>query len=80
MKSTHTLAAVALMAQGCTSETEVDGVDVPCIGAFDDGDPRYAYSTNGWNVAMAVVFFELVIPPIVVIANKSKCPVRKVHP
>ena len=72
--------ALVLMAQGCTSETEVDGVTVPCIGAFDDGDPRYVYSTNGWNVAMAVVFFELIAPPIVVIVSGSKCAVRKAAP
>lgn len=76
----HALLAIALMAQGCNSATKVDGVAVPCIGAFDDGDPSYVYSTNGWNVAMAVVFFQLVIPPIVVIANETKCAVRKATP
>lgn len=69
------IAAVALLMTlvGCTSRTELG----ECIGAFDDGDPGLVYSTNGWNVAMGVIFFELVVPPIVVLANETKCPVRR---
>jgi hypothetical protein len=49
----------------------------PCIGAFSDPDPQLVYETNGWNIAMGVIFFEMVVLPIVVIANETKCPVRR---
>lgn len=62
---------------GCNDGKTIDGKYVECIGAFDDPDPEYVYSTDGWNIAMAIIFFEIIVPPIVVIANKTKCPTRK---
>jgi hypothetical protein len=61
---------------GCTSKTEYG----PCIGAFDDPDPALRYRTEGWNIAMAVIFVEMVVPPIIVIANETRCPVGRRAP
>ena len=68
------IAALALIAlAGCTSQTAYG----TCIGAFDEGDPKLVYKTNVWNVAMGVIFFEFIIPPVIVIADETKCPVGR---
>ncbi len=65
--------ATALMVTGCTERTQYG----ECIGAFDDGDPALVYKTDGWNVAMAVVFVELIVPPIVVVVGETRCPIAR---
>lgn len=66
------LAAVLLLLAlvGCTSRTEYG----ECVGAFDERDPHLIYKVSGWNIAMAVLFWELVAPPIVVIVDETLCP------
>jgi uncharacterized lipoprotein len=63
------LLALALLA-GCTSKTEYG----QCIGAFDDKRPELHYKLSGWNVAMAVIFSETIVVPIVVVADETLCP------
>lgn len=63
------LLAVALMV-GCTSKNEYGD----CIGAFDDKKPGVEYKLSIWNTFLAVVFVETVVVPIVVVANKTRCP------
>ncbi len=65
------LASLALCVSGCTSKTDFG----PCIGAFDDKDPSLIYKANGWNIAMGVVFVELIVPPIIVIVDETLCPI-----
>ncbi len=73
----RTLAIVMLLAAaGCTSSTEYGR----CIGAFDDKDPALTYKVSGWNVAMGVVFAELIVPPIVVLVDETLCPVGRKAP
>lgn len=67
------VAAILLALAGCTSETGFG----PCIGAFDDRDPALIYKVSGWNVAMGIVFFELVFPPVIVVADETLCPVGR---
>ena len=62
---------------GCTSEVSIDGQKVPCIGAWDDEDPNYVYKAKGMNIAMAIIFFKLIVPPVVVLVDETLCPVRK---
>jgi len=66
-----TLMIVALT--GCTSATQFG----PCVGAFDEKKPDLEYKVSGWNLAMALIFFELVAPPIQVVVDETFCPVGK---
>jgi hypothetical protein len=68
------LAALLLAALvGCTSSTEYG----QCVGAFDEKDPKLTYKVSAVNVAMAVIFFSLVAPPIFVIVDETFCPVGR---
>ncbi len=64
-------ALVVVCATGCTNHTEYG----PCIGAFDAQDPNLRYSANGINIAIGIIFFELIAPPVVVITSETLCPV-----
>lgn len=66
------LAALLLLA-ACTSSTPYG----PCIGAFDEPDPKLIYKTSGWNIAMGIIFFEMIVPPIIVVADEIRCPIAR---
>jgi hypothetical protein len=70
MRKLFTVLVIGLLLSGCTSSTRYGS----CIGVFDDRDPKLTYSTSGWNVGIAILFFGLIIPPAVVIANETLCP------
>lgn len=70
MKILLTSIALLLMVS-CTSRTDFG----PCVGAFDDKDPTKIYKVNAWNVGMAILFFELVLPPVFVITDETFCPI-----
>lgn len=61
----------SLILCGCTSSTTYG----ECVGITDDGMPDRVYKTSTWNVAMAIIFSELIIVPIVVVATELKCPI-----
>jgi hypothetical protein len=63
----------AVFATGCTERTEFGR----CIGVAGDKDPELAYDVSGWNIAMAVIFSETIVVPIVVLANETSCPVAR---
>ena len=66
------LIIAALAFVGCTSKTEHG----ECIGAFDDKKPNLEYKVSKWNVFVGAAFFEMLfIPPILVVANQTLCPV-----
>lgn len=65
------LALIVLLSLGCTNETKHG----PCIGIFDEKDPKKIYKLSGWNIAVAVIFAELVVPPIIVAVDETFCPV-----
>lgn len=56
---------------GCTSSTQYG----PCIGAFDDKNPHLEYKASAWNIGMAIIFVELILPPTFVVVDETQCPV-----
>lgn len=64
-----TIALVLLSA--CTSKTEFG----PCVGVTDDKDPKLTYKVSVWNAALGVIFSEMILPPILVLANETYCPI-----
>lgn len=71
MKKLFAILAIFMTLTACTEKTGFG----PCIGAFDEKDPKKEYHVSGWNVAMGVIFWELLVPPIVVVINETHCPV-----
>ncbi len=69
----NAIAALALVAlAGCASETPVG----KCVGIIEERDPRLEYKLSVRNVVVGIVFFELIIPPVVVLSDQLYCPVR----
>ena len=64
------IAALGLLF-GCTSHTEFG----PCIGAFDDKNPKLEYKVSAWNLFIGILFIELIAPPIFVIVDETLCPI-----
>ena len=46
----------------------------PCIGVFDDKDPRFKYQDSVRNVVAAVIGSETIIVPVWVVLRGSQCP------
>lgn len=64
------IGTVILSSVGCTAPTkEVNGVTYQDYGLFnpDDRNPKVRYEPNWANIIIAVVFFELIIPPLYVL-------------
>lgn len=71
------LALLLLFATACVSSTEYGA----CVGLNGGEDSTLVYHGSARNIVVAVVFSELVIPPVVVALKEYKCPVaRKAHP
>lgn len=79
IKANYALLAAALltMMQACTSSVPINGREVPCIGAFEEPDPRYVYKANVKNIVLAIIFVEMVIPTVVIILDETRCPVSE---
>ena len=74
MKKLLLIALAAMFLAGCTTRTEYGS----CVGIHpDDHDPALRYKLDAWNLAMAVIFVETVVVPIVVIVDETYCPVGK---
>lgn len=71
MKKLITILAVAISLTACTSKTEFG----ECVGVLQDKKPDLEYKLSIWNTAMAIIFSETIIVPVVVIANEYSCPV-----
>lgn len=67
------LFAFLLLISGCTTSTEYG----PCIGAFDDRNPKLEYKVSILNTFLAILFIETIIVPIWVIVDETLCPVGK---
>ena len=61
---------VAMLA-GCTSSTQYGD----CVGVVDERDPNLVYKLSAQNMAVAIIFFELIAPPVIVLADELYCPV-----
>ncbi|OGN01012.1 MAG: hypothetical protein A3G51_00005 [Candidatus Yanofskybacteria bacterium RIFCSPLOWO2_12_FULL_43_11b] len=61
--------SLAFNAVACSAPTKtINGTTYSDYGLFnlDDKNPNIKYEPNWWNVAMGVIFFEMIIPPIYV--------------
>ncbi len=70
MKSLIAAFAVVTML-GCTSSTEHGD----CIGVAEDEDPTLKYEVDTGNIVLAVIFSEMIFPPLIVLLSETKCPV-----
>jgi hypothetical protein len=72
VKTKLAAAALALLIMGgCASKTEHG----ECIGINDKENPKLEYKYSARNIAIGVIFIELVAPPIIVVLNELRCPV-----
>jgi hypothetical protein len=76
MKKTIATALMLMLLAGCTSRTGYG----ECIGAFDDKQPDLQYKVSGWNLALAIIFSETIVVPVVVVASETSCPVAAKKP
>ncbi len=63
--------AMVVGLSGCTSKTEFG----ECVGLGEVQDPKLNYKVSGLNVFMGIIFWELIIPPVIVVADDLYCPV-----
>jgi hypothetical protein len=56
---------------GCVSKTEFG----ECIGITDDKNPQLVYKVSARNVVIGIIFFEVIVPPVVVLVDETYCPV-----
>lgn len=63
----------SLILSGCASSTQYG----KCVGLNSQEDPKLRYEYSAWNIAIGVIFLELVIPPLFVVLDELKCPVDK---
>jgi hypothetical protein len=74
MKKILLIALAVMFLVGCTTRNEYGN----CVGINDDDrDPALRYKLDGWNIAMAVIFVETVVAPIIVIVDETYCPIGK---
>jgi len=66
-------AALTMMMVGCTSST----AEGPCVGIGDAQDPALVYKPSVQNIVVAILFFELVLPPVFVAVDQFYCPVGR---
>lgn len=76
MKSTIAVLLAASLLAGCESKNEYGD----CIGAFDDGAPGVKYKVSTRNAIVGIIFFELVAPPVFVVAEQARCPIAPTQP
>lgn len=69
IKTLIIVSAVAVLA-GCTSHTSYGD----CVGAFDEKDPKLTYHLSAWNLFLGILFFELIVPPVIIVADETSCP------
>ncbi len=71
MKTLIVILALSLV--GCTTKTEHGS----CIGLNGKEDPTLNYNYSGWNIGMAILFSEMIVPPVIVVLDQLKCPTSK---
>lgn len=73
MKKTLIAALLIVALSGCSNSTEYG----TCVGFDDKRDPTLDYKLSAWNIAMGIIFVEMIIPPLVVAIDETYCPVGK---
>jgi hypothetical protein len=76
MKKLFAMVLCIGMLAGCTSHTEYG----QCVGLGEKQNPKLHYRVSGWNVAMGIIFVELIAPPIIVVTDETFCPVGNETP
>ena len=61
----------SLILAGCTSSTKYG----PCVGIGERQNPKFYYKLSGWNIAIGLIFIEVIVPPIIVATDETFCPV-----
>ena len=70
MKRILAICTIVLLLTGCENNTNYGS----CIGAGEDQNPKLSYKISGWNLAMGIIFFELIAPPVIVVTDELYCP------
>jgi hypothetical protein len=71
MKRILVLGLVSMMVMsGCASSTDHG----KCIGLNGKEDPKLTYEYSARNIAVGIIFFGLIAPPIFVALDELKCP------
>lgn len=55
---------------GCTSENHLGA----CVGLSEPQNPKLVYAPAPENILMGIVFFEMIVPPYMVLAHEFYCP------
>lgn len=67
---------LACLLAGCESTRYVlQYGDMPCVGIGETQDPRFHYKLSVRNTVIGILFFEMIVPPIIILANETFCPV-----
>lgn len=69
MKKYLAILLMILTLTACSSSTPYG--DCVGIGDEDSRDPTLHYKLSAWNLAMGVIFFELIVPPIVLLGRSD---------
>lgn len=73
MRTIVVVIILATFLTGCVGKTEYG----QCKGLNGQEDPTLVYEYSAWNMAVGILFLELILPPIDVLLNKLKCPVAR---
>jgi hypothetical protein len=66
-----TIIILMLSMSACTSSNKYG----KCVGLNGNEDPKLQYEYSASNIAMGILFFSLIAPPIYVALDQLKCPV-----
>lgn len=73
MKHGQFAVLLLLALAGCVSKTTYG----PCVGLNGGEDSTLVYHGSERNIAMGIIFSELIVPPIKVALDEYKCPVGR---
>jgi hypothetical protein len=66
------LIAILLLAlAGCESRTDYG----TCVGLGDKQNPKLEYKVSARNLVVGIIFFEMIVPPVIVAVNETYCPI-----
>jgi hypothetical protein len=75
MKNIILIVLFGLVLAGCESSTQFGS----CVGLGDKQNPKLEYKVSVLNLVVGILFVEMIIPPVIVAANETYCPVGKVE-
>lgn len=73
MKCLSVALVALLLCAGCESRTDYG----KCVGLGEKQNPKLTYKLSGRNIAVGVIFIELIAPPIIVATDETFCPVGR---